>query len=40
MLKAANLKRWYKKLTHRRNRRNAKRNPESRDKLLDPRAID
>jgi hypothetical protein len=40
MLKAPNLKRWYKKLVHRRNRHKAKENPESKDRPLDPWAID
>ncbi len=39
-LDAPALKRWYKKYIHRRNRRQAKRNPEARDFPLDPWAID
>jgi hypothetical protein len=37
---APNVKRWYKKLIHRKNRRAAKQNPEAKDKKLDPWAID
>jgi hypothetical protein len=41
---APNVKRWYKKLIHRKNRRAAKQNPERaserKDKPLDPWAID
>ena len=40
MLDAPKLKRWFKKLLHRKNRRAAKRDPESKDKPLDPWAID
>ncbi len=40
MLDAPKLKRWYRKLVHHRNRRAAKQNPESKDKPLDPWAID
>ncbi len=39
-LGAPNLKRWFKKLLHRKNRRKAKQDPESKDKPLDPWAID
>lgn len=43
-LDAPNVKRWYKKLIHRKNRRAAKQNPERaserKDKPLDPWAID
>jgi hypothetical protein len=40
-LDAPALKRWYKKLVHRRNRRQAKQNPEeARDKKLNPWDID
>jgi hypothetical protein len=35
-----NLKRWYKKFVHRRDRRKAKQNPENRDKPLDPWELD
>lgn len=34
------LKKWYKKFTHRRNRRINKQNPLSQDKRLDPWEID
>jgi len=41
MLDARKLKRWYKKLVHRRNRRKAKQNPENhKDESLDPWSID
>ncbi len=40
MLDARGLKRWYKKLVHRQNRRKAKQNPYHKDKPLDPWAID
>jgi len=41
MLDARKLKKWYKKLIHRKNRRKAKRDPEGyQDKPLDPWAID
>lgn len=40
MLDAPKLKRWFKKLLHRKNRRKAKQNPENIDKPLDPWAID
>ena len=40
MLNAPNLKKWYKKLIRRRNRRKAKLDPESQDRPLDPWAID
>jgi len=40
MLDARKLKRRYKKLVHRQNRRRAKRDPECKNKPLDPWAID
>jgi hypothetical protein len=40
MLNAPKLKRWYKKLVHRRNRRAAKQNPDAKDKRLNPWDID
>ena len=40
MLSGTSVKRWYKKLIHRKNRRDARRDPEHRDKRLDPWAID
>jgi len=40
-LDAPKLKRWFKKLLHRKNRRKAKQDPEGhKDKPLDPWAID
>jgi hypothetical protein len=39
-LKAPKLKRWYKRLVCKRNRRKARLNPESKDKKLNPRDID
>jgi len=40
MLDASKLKKWYKRLIHRKNRRKAKQDPNSKDKPLDPWAID
>jgi hypothetical protein len=39
-LDAPGLKKWYKKFVRRRNRRKAKRDPESVDKKLDPWDVD
>jgi hypothetical protein len=39
-LDAPKLKKWYKAFVNRRNRRKAKRNPEAKDKPLDPWDID
>ena len=39
-LDAPKLKAWYKNFVHRKNRRNARQNPEHRDKKLNPWDID
>lgn len=39
-MEAPGIKRWYKTLIHRKNRRAAKRDPDFKDKKLDPWAID